>query len=296
MGTAAKTLRQGRTLAIANMKGGVGKTTLSIMIAEGLSALAKKRVLVLDLDAQGSLSYALMGKARYEKCLAENRLLSRFFQGKADKKNVNLSACIFEGASLLPECASVNLAPSDLQLQLVERQAISQLAKLSLDNLWKDAPEATTAAWLRAEISKLRERYDWIIFDCPPGISIFAYAGIACSDAILMPMTPDFLSMQAIRTMVERFLPQLAANHQPKRKLTILNKCRANVSAVGEYRKILIEESKKPKWGVEFIPVELPLREQIAQAADADDDRRWDRFKEKFDEEDCRAILEYLEN
>jgi len=56
-----------RVLAVANMKGGVGKTTLSLMIAEGLSALRDARVLVIDLDAQGSLSYALMGREPYEK-------------------------------------------------------------------------------------------------------------------------------------------------------------------------------------------------------------------------------------
>jgi chromosome partitioning protein len=291
----AKATKQlGRTLAIANMKGGVGKTTLSIMVAESLSALSQKRVLVIDLDAQGSLSYALMGRSRYETQLREGRVLSNFFLAKAERRQMNLSSSIVEKASLLPECESLNLAPSDMQLQLVERKVIGELTKLSLDNLWKDAPEITTATWLREQIKVLRERYDWIIFDCPPGISIFAYAGISCSDAILMPMTPDFLSMQAIRTMVEKFLPQLPSRHQPKRRFTILNKCRANVSAVAEYRRELIAAGADGDWGVEFIPVELPLKEKIAQAADADEDRRWDSFKSKFEVDDCRDILQYL--
>ncbi len=295
MALGAKERPLGKTLAVCNMKGGVGKTTLSIMIAESLSALANKSVLVLDLDAQGSLSYAMMGRSRYEQALSSKRVLSKFFEAKSQNKPISFSGCVVEKASLLKECASLDLAPSDMQLQLVERQAIGKLAKLSLDNLWKDAPEATTAAWLRSEVRALRGKYDWIIFDCPPGISIFAYAGIACSDAILMPMTPDYLSMQAIRTMVERFLPQLATQHRPKRRLTILNKCRAGVSAVAEYRDALRRESASPIWGVEFIPIELPLREKIAQAADAEEDRNWDRFKDKFDVEDCRGILSFLE-
>ncbi|MEQ1608676.1 MAG: AAA family ATPase [Hyphomonadaceae bacterium] len=284
-----------KTIAVANMKGGVGKTTLSIMIAEGFSALRKARVLVVDLDAQGSLSYALMGRERYEAAIRGTRLVTRFFDKKASGDTVRLSGSIVEQASLLPDCTSLDLAPADAELQVVERKVIASLTRIALDNVFRGAPEVTTARWLQQEINRLRSSYDWIVFDCPPGISIFAYAGITCSDAILMPMTPDYLSMQAIRTMNTSVLPLMGPRVQSIKKYSILNKCRAGVRAVAEYRAELLEANKTNKWGVELIDVQLPLRQKLADATESDEDRKWKSFGTKFDVENCEAILKILE-
>lgn len=292
---AEKQARGARTLAIANMKGGVGKTTLSILIAEGLSALRKARVLVVDLDAQGSLSYAMMGRARYEDAVQRKRLLTRFFDKKSSGEEVRLSGSIIEQASLVPDCKSLNLAPADAELQVVERKVIAALTRIALDNVFRGAPEVTTARWLQQEITRLRPNYDWIIFDCPPGISIFAYAGIACSDAILMPMTPDYLSMQAIRTMNTSVLPLMGARAKSIKKYAILNKCRGGVQAVSDYRQELRGANEANSWGVELIDVQLPLKQQIADATESDDDRKWKSFVSKFDKENCDAILSVLE-
>ncbi len=285
--------RAANTLAIANMKGGVGKTTLAIMIAESLSALRGRKVLIVDLDAQGSLSYALMGRERYEATLESGRSITNFFRERADSKTRRLSSFVTTEASLLPECKRLNLVAAGPELQVVERHVITSLARLTIDSIFRGAPEVTTARWLKSEITRLRAFYDWIIFDCPPGISVFAYAGISCSDAMLMPMTPDYLSMQALRTMNKMILPEMRLNPTPK-KYSILNKCRATTRAPRLYRDELLRANDDEGWEIDVMDIQLPLKQRIAEATDADAGS-WTLFKGKYDAELCEALIDVIE-
>ena len=285
--------RRAKTLAVANMKGGVGKTTLAIMIGESLSALRHKKVLIVDLDAQGSLSYALMGRDRYESTIRSGRSITNFFKERADGKSRRLSSFVTPDASLLKECEKLNLVAAGPELQVVEREVITSLARLTIDSIFRGAPEVTTARWLKTEITRLRAFYDWIIFDCPPGISVFAYAGISCSDAVLMPMTPDYLSMQALRTMNTMILPAMKLKPSP-RKYCILNKCRASTKAPRIYRDELLRANEDEGWGVEVMDIQLPLKQRIAEATDAEAGG-WKLFKGKYDDELCEALIDTIE-
>lgn len=284
-----------RVLAVANMKGGVGKTTLSLMIAEGLSALRNARVLVIDLDAQGSLSYALMGRDRYEKALAANRIVTRFFEKRSLGETVHLSGSVIEQASLLEECKGLNLVPADPKLQFVERRVITQLAKLNFERIFRGTPEITVANWLASEIERLRRQYNWIIFDCPPGISIFAYAGIACSDTILMPFTPDFLAMQAITTMNDLLLPEMSKDLPAIariRKLAVLNKA-GNNNLPRQYRDEFLATNQAKGWGVTLFDTQLSNRVATARAADTEE--TWNSLDEKWNSETCDLLISEVE-
>ncbi len=285
-----------RVLAVANMKGGVGKTTLSLMIAEGLSALRDARVLVIDLDAQGSLSYALMGREPYEKALKKGRIVTSFFEKRAQGEPAHLSGSLVEQASLLEECKRLNLVPADPKLQFVERRVITQLAKLNFDRIFRGTPEITVANWLREEIQQLRKQYSWIIFDCPPGISIFAYAGIACSDMILMPFTPDFLAMQAITTMNELLLPEMSKDLKQIaniKRLAILNKTNASSNLPRQYRDEFLKTNSEKNWGVTLFDTQLPMRVATARAADTEES--WSSLDEKWNSETCELLISELE-
>lgn len=120
-----------KTIAIANMKGGVGKTTLSAMLAESL-AHRGKRVLLVDLDAQGSLSFALMGDQRFEAVVASSCTISTYFGERGEQHPRSLDAFITPHASLLPTCTTLDLVAAEPRLQSTERKFIGDLSRFAI--------------------------------------------------------------------------------------------------------------------------------------------------------------------
>jgi len=224
-----------RTIAVANMKGGVGKTTLSMMLAETL-AHQGRTVLLVDLDAQGSLSFALMGDERFEAVVDKKQTISQYFARRIATKAQPLSDFVVPAASLLPSCRTLDLVAAEPSLQTEERNVISFLTRFALANAFKESPEKSASSWLREEIGALAKSYEYIIFDCPPGISIFAFAGIQNSGHILIPATPDYLSLLAIRSMHSRVLRDAIGRRKSPQFTRFLNKGSENT------------RSKKTSW------------------------------------------------
>jgi chromosome partitioning protein len=274
-----------RTIAVANMKGGVGKTTLSIMLAETLAHKGKS-VLLVDLDAQGSLSYALMGDENFEKTVRDRRTISQYFSERIAPRPRALSQFVTTHPSLLPTCASLELIAAEPSLQVEERNVISHLTRFAIGNAFNGFPEKTASTWIKTELKALASHYEFIIFDCPPGISIFAFAGIQNSDHVLIPATPDYLSLLAIRSMQSRVLPEASKGRGRKRAQRIslvLNKCRETTNAQTIYRQRIREFISASEWKAELAAVQIPLKVQLARATEADEDRNWSTFAEKYD-------------
>jgi chromosome partitioning protein len=274
-----------RKIAVANMKGGVGKTTLSIMLAETL-AHKDKSVLLIDLDAQGSLSYALMGDEKFEQTVDADRTISRYFSERVAPRPRPLGDFITPRPSLLSACSKLELIAAEPGLQTEERNVISHLTRFAIGNAFNGFPEKTASGWIKSELKDLDRKYEYIIFDCPPGISIFAFAGIQNSDHVLVPATPDYLSLLAIKSMQSRVLPA-AAKGRPKKtpqKISlVLNKCRETTKSQKIYRRRIIEFIDSTKWKAELAPIQIPLNVQLARATESDDDREWATFGEKYD-------------
>jgi chromosome partitioning protein len=169
-----------RVFAIANQKGGVGKTTTAINLATALAAVGEK-VLLIDLDPQGNASTGL-GVGRNDRTPGSYE----FLLGLATLDQAVRETQI-PGLSVMP--ANVQLAGAEIELIDVERR----------EHRLEDA--------LSAEGNNARERWDTVLVDCPPSLGLVTLNALVAVDAVLVPLQAEFLALEgigALRNTVER--------------------------------------------------------------------------------------------
>lgn len=153
-------------VSIVNQKGGTGKTTTAVNLGAVL-ARKKKKVLLIDLDPQGSLSYSL-GISEFEKSMADVLL------GEASVNNTLQDA---ENMSVAP--SDTGLADSELTIfQIEKRESILKEAMAGVDG------------------------FDYILIDCPPSLSLLTINALNASDRVIIPMQMEVLSLQGLDLIV----------------------------------------------------------------------------------------------
>ncbi len=200
----------GKTVSFINMKGGVGKTTSSVTLAETCAAEFGERVLLIDLDAQASASYALCGDDGYAQAVAEKRTLAAFFDPLTQDEPLGAMRDFITPGLAAGESARIDVICAEPSLRYTERALIEHYyAKRLARVVTGSAPEGQTRRVMRDALHGLKQIYDLIVIDCPPGISIFAEAGITCSDLVILPTIPDYLSTLGLQELNSKFLRQI---------------------------------------------------------------------------------------
>jgi len=156
-----------RIISISNHKGGVGKTTSVVNIGAGLAANGRK-VLLIDLDPQANLTIS------YGLSESENHIYDAHTNGNG------LSPIpIRENIDMIP--ASSNLAIAEMELKSEDNKENS-IAKL---------------------IEPLKEKYDYIIIDCPPSLGLLTLNAFAASSEVIIPIQPHFLAVKGLAKIIE---------------------------------------------------------------------------------------------
>ena len=159
-------------LAIANQKGGVGKTTTSINLAASLAAIGKT-VLMVDLDPQGN---ATMGSG-IEKGDLESSIYNVLIDDVPARDAIREAPG--SGFDLLP--ANVELTGAELELMDLERREYR----------------------LADALAPIRDNYQFIIVDCPPSLSLLTINGLVAADAVIIPMQCEYFALEGLSALVK---------------------------------------------------------------------------------------------
>jgi len=175
----------GRAIAIANQKGGVGKSTTAINLSSCLGAMGQK-VLTIDLDPQGNTTSGL----GVEKDAAENTVYELLL-GECEVEEC-LQKLEFEGVSLIP--SNVNLAGAEIELIGIEDKEYI----------------------LQNKISKIRDQFDFIIIDCPPSLNMLTINAMTTANTVLVPIQCEYYALEGLSQLMhtielvqERLNPEL---------------------------------------------------------------------------------------
>ena len=166
-----------RVIAIANQKGGVGKTTTTSNLGVGLVTQGKK-VLLIDADAQGSLT-ASLGYAepdRLEVTLAT-------IMGKLINDEV-----VEPMEGLLHHAEGVDLLPSNIELSGLEVSLVNVMSRERI---------------LAEYVAMVKESYDYILIDCMPSLGMLTINAFACADSVLIPVQAAYLPVKGLQQLIK---------------------------------------------------------------------------------------------
>lgn len=182
-------------VAVANMKGGVGKTTTVVGLAETFAARQRDaRVLVVDMDPQGSASFCLAGDDFLTKLIEGDKTLQAFLEARFGRNPAPIQDYIatqFSYTIHLGVQLPIDLLATGPELRLFERNLLVKLtaAKKTYMEIVGRLQEL-----VKNYLDVLRGDYTHVIFDCPPGLSVVAEAAIGASDIVVVPTIPDEVS------------------------------------------------------------------------------------------------------
>ena len=171
-----------------NAKGGVGKSTLVLALAETLSAFHNKKVLVIDSDAQASISHMLMPQQQLTALQDEGQTIVDYMIGAVLKgSSQNWRHFVIGGVSDVDDARSVDLLPSDTQLTLFEREVS------------KGDREAALRQTIGNCLREASQSYDFVLIDSAPGLSVVTECWLREAAFYLSPTRPDYISTRGLK-------------------------------------------------------------------------------------------------
>lgn len=236
-----------KVISMINLKGGVGKTTTTLAIAEFLSHVHKKKVLVIDLDPQTNATVALIGEKKWKEKNELGQTVCQMFKDKLDQTSrFKISTAIEKNVSNLGGgIEGLDLLPSSIELIEIQ-DAISKISDQEF-NL------TSPVMILREHVENIKNQYDFLLIDCPPNLGLITLNGIFISDYYLIPTIPDILStygIPQILTRINQFKQKAHSKIEPMGIIinlyrsnlglhnTTINDLQADVN-VGRYPKLL---------------------------------------------------------
>ena len=201
-----------RVWAVANQKGGVGKTTTAVTLG-GLLAERKQRVLLLDLDPHGSMT-SYFG---YDPDTLTHSSFNLFAEQEPDAQAIN-------ALLLSTPCEGLTLLPSSMALATVERRAAAEGMGLKVSRA----------------LAKVWDQFDYVLIDSPPVLGALMINALAASERLLVPVQTEFLALKGLERMI-RTISMVTQSLRKDLNYTIIptmfdRRTQASVGALRELR------------------------------------------------------------
>ncbi|AKG24083.1 ParA family protein [Calothrix sp. 336/3] len=265
----------GYVIATANMKGGVGKTTLSVNLATCLAKNYGKRVLVLDLDSQISATLSLMSPVDFAKYRKQRKTL-RYLIDAIITPNLRLKLTIQDIIqSQVCNLPGLDLIPGDIDLY--DEFVVSEMLHQQAVNLGENNFEAIWNRFERVLLGKvlepIRDDYDFIILDCAPGYNLLTRSALATSNYYILPAKPEPLSVVGIQ-LLERRIAKLKESHEQEANIDIkmlgivFTMSNANL-LTGRYYKQVMQRVQQDFGDGKIFPTQIPVDVNVAKAVDS---------------------------
>jgi len=269
-------------LSFINLKGGVGKTTTAVAVAEMLAQDERKHVLLIDLDPQTNATVTLMPEEQWAGVDKDGRTIAQLFEDRLNPHNApkfDIEKAIIRKVSTINGGISrLDLLPSSIRL--IDLQ--DRIPMIALSGNFTANPLEI----LRVAIQPVIDRYDYIIIDCPPSLGTVTKNGLRISTGYVIPTIPDIVSTWGIYQIVEnvdRFAKDIGLPIPP------LGIVATKVQANALHARI-IADLKAKRLGRFSEPGELPqpllfknnIPQTVAVARGADVDTDIRTFKGKY--------------
>ena len=163
----------GKVIAIANQKGGVGKTTTAINLAASLAVLEKK-VLIIDADPQANTTSGL----NFSPDNDQERTLYEVMVDQIDIRNTLIQT----------EIANLHMIPSHINLVGAEIQLV-------------DAADRESR--IKNALAAIKDNYDYIIIDCSPSLGLITVNSLAAADSVMIPVQPEFFALEGLGKLLQ---------------------------------------------------------------------------------------------
>lgn len=253
-----------RVFSIANMKGGVGKTTIAVGLAQQFARKSHGRVLLVDLDAQANASFWACGDATLTTLIEDGKTIDAFLEDAiVFEKKVHLKdyICRAPGGETLPNLDVIASSPA---LRIVEREITVFLSRRRRNLL---EIERVVAELFEAQLSELREIYDVVVFDSAPGISAMTEAALRSSEVIVVPTVPDFISNLGLEAFCKTVCWSYKNGTEGIRRPWVI----ANMVKTSPHHQMMIREmravAESDGGGFRMFQVEIPQAAWIEEAA-----------------------------
>lgn len=187
-------------LAVSNRKGGVGKSTISTMLGYSFAVWSKKKVLLVDLDAQSNSSLILLGGEQWIEAQKTSKNVAAYIEDRLYSiEQAKLKEYIVEGVGdvLMDDGSApqLSLLPGSLNFEDMQDELITYYSRNQTP--YKQARNRC-AEHFRAAFSFARRQADIIIMDCAPGLSNATHAALKLADKVVVPFRPDAVSAFAV--------------------------------------------------------------------------------------------------
>jgi len=258
-------------IAMVNFKGGVGKTTITWLLAKYAAEKKRKKVLVIDIDAQMSLTLTVT----LQESGAMYSEFENWYENQHRKKNKTILAALekydkiegghfdfpIDSSFIYQISPNLHFIPSVVELYWLELEVFDR---------------EKVKHFIRALLGKIEHsrtfNYDYVFFDCPPNFTALSYSVLSCSSLILIPVNPDVFASRGIGLMIDGL--QLKIEPWPNPKIAVfMNKAkfhRGNLTTETEAywreSKLVCDNKRQEGINIQAWDIYIPDRVDIKRA------------------------------